>query len=206
MPILRNPQHEKVAQELALLRKPYAACEAAGYDPANSSFKSTARKIVQRKDVQARKLEIMAKQAELAEIDGGWLLLKCKRMADFNVDDFLTKPNEAGVRYIDISKASRAMLEGLSELTVEEATKGRGASAVAIRHTKIKGEKLAALTLIAKVLELVKDGVFVLNVNQANAAAQAGQISEGMDAKGFIAARIEQIVGRAVGEPAGAGT
>ena len=72
MPILRNPKHERVAQERAALRSPYEACEVAGYNPANSSFKPNARKICQRADIRARVAEIQARGAELAAIEFAW--------------------------------------------------------------------------------------------------------------------------------------
>ena len=72
MPVLRNPRHEHVAQSLAALRSTYEACAAAGYNPANSSFKPNARKICQRKDIRARVAEIQARGAELAAIEFAW--------------------------------------------------------------------------------------------------------------------------------------
>jgi hypothetical protein len=48
------------------------ACESAGYNPANSSFKPNARRLCQRTDIRARVAEIQARGAELAAIEFAW--------------------------------------------------------------------------------------------------------------------------------------
>jgi hypothetical protein len=184
MPPLVDPRRERFAQELSKPnRGTLAECfAAAGFSGGNSS------RLARRPEIVARVRELQARAAELAELDAAWVLLKAKRLASFNVDDFLTPPNEHGIRYIDISKASRAMLETLAELTVEETTDGRGEEAVGIRRTKIKGhDPLAALTLIAKLIEAIKDGQAPVNV--------AVQVNVN-DARQRVATRIEQIVER----------
>jgi hypothetical protein len=155
MPVLLNPKHEAAAQALARFAEPEEAAVIGGLDPNGSSFSSNARKFCARLK-RMRVKEIWENAAVINELDAAWLLRKLKAKAEFNLDDFLTPPNEAGVRFIDISRASRKQLEGLAELTLDEFTEGRGAEAVDVRRTKISGEAMAALNLIARVQGLLK--------------------------------------------------
>jgi hypothetical protein len=100
-------------------------------------------------------------------VDAAWVLRKLKRRADYNVDDFLTPPNEAGVRYFDISRASCEQLEGLAELMFDETTEGIGEKAQGVRRTKIKGEAMEALNLMARILGMIKTNDVAVNVVQA---------------------------------------
>jgi hypothetical protein len=150
VPVLLNPKHEAAAQALARFVSTEEAAVIGGLDPKGSSFAANARKFCNRLK-RTRVKEIWEKAALINELDAAWLLRKLKAKADFNLDDFLTSPNEAGVRFIDIRKASREQMEGLTELTVEEFTEGRGDTAVDVRRTKIAGEVMAALNLIARV-------------------------------------------------------
>jgi phage terminase small subunit len=191
MSILVDPRKERFAQELARPNHPpLAECYvAAGFTGTNSS------RMARRPEITRRVREIQSAAAALAEIDAAWLLLKAKRLAEFNVDDFLTAPNEAGVRYFDISKASREQLAAVAELAIEESTEGRGEAAVDIRRTRIKGQQLPALQLIAQVLKLVQPEGVSLTVNQTVAT----QLNE--SARDRIAGRIEAIAGRTAREP-----
>jgi hypothetical protein len=96
---LRNPRHEKVAQELALMHDAYAASLAAGYDPTKSAFKPNARKRANRKDVQARKAQILAKEADLVSLDAAWIQRRlveiCK--VELGVDRIKTSDQIAGL-------------------------------------------------------------------------------------------------------------
>jgi phage terminase small subunit len=150
MPVLLNPKHEAAAQALARFVEIEEAAVIGGLDPNGSSFASNARKFCNRLK-RTRVKEIWEAAALINELDAAWLLRKLKAKAEYNIDDFLTAPNEAGIRFIDIRKASREQLEGLTELTIEEFTEGRGESAVDVRRTKIAGEVMAALNLIARV-------------------------------------------------------
>jgi hypothetical protein len=155
MPVLLNPKHEAAAQALARFAEIEDAAVIGGLDPNGTSFASNARKFCNRLK-RTRVREIWANAAYINELDAAWLLRKLKAKADFNLADFLTPPNEAGVRFIDIGKATREQLEGLAELTLEEFTEGRGAAATSVRRTKINGEAMAALNLIARVQGLLK--------------------------------------------------
>jgi hypothetical protein len=150
-----NPKHEAAAQALARFAENEEAAVIGGLDPEGSSFASNARKFCNRLK-RTRVKEIWEKAAFINEIDAAWLLRKLKARAEYNIDDFLTPPNEHGVRFINIAQASRSQLEGLAELTLEEFTEGRGAAAVDVRRTKISGEAMAALNLIARVQALLK--------------------------------------------------
>lgn len=206
MSILVDPRKERFAQELvkrALAKPDERATLPECYELAGFTGITNASRMARRPEIIARVREIQSAAAELAEINASWLLLKAKRLAQFNVDDYLTAPNEAGVRYFDISKASREQLAALAELSIEEATEGRGEAAIEIRRTRIKGQQIPALQLIAAVLKLVQpEGVsFSATVNNTVAT----QVNNGTGARGRIAGVIEQIASRESGELAGAG-
>jgi hypothetical protein len=150
MSVLRNPCYERMAQELALGKDaPEAARAAEALDPEGSSFKHNARKLSHHPDIRARVQEIRqheTRDAELAQINLDWLKLKLFRLCSFNLDDYLTEPNEAGERFFDIGKCSREQLERLSELTIEKPLDAPG-------KIRVKGyDQITALGLMARLL------------------------------------------------------
>lgn len=111
-----------------------------------------ARRLANRQDVSARLAELAQRSAVLAELDASWALVQLKRYTQFNVADYLTEPNEAGVRFFNIGSVPHEKMALLSELTLEEFTEGRGAAATDLRRTKIKGyDPIQALSLMARI-------------------------------------------------------
>jgi len=64
MPILKNPKHERFAQELAKGQTPEAAYAAAGFRP----HRQNAHRLMTNDDIQERLAEILQRGAERAEI------------------------------------------------------------------------------------------------------------------------------------------
>jgi hypothetical protein len=81
VPVLRNPKHEKVAQELAKFKSPVEASQAAGYPP-GSSFAANARKRVQRPDIRARVKEIQTISGVVAAADSAYIQRKLIEMTE----------------------------------------------------------------------------------------------------------------------------
>jgi hypothetical protein len=123
-----------------------------GDKPELQSNADNARRLANQPLVKARLAELSEYSGKLAGIDASWALVQLKRLTEFNVDDYLTPANEAGLRFFDISKASREQLSLLVELAMEELTEGRGELATHVRKTKIKGhDPIAALSLMARI-------------------------------------------------------
>lgn len=160
MPALWNRRHEIVARELAAGKHYLEASAALGddgkpvYDPNASSFKANARKRAQHPDIRRRVAELQALGVERAEQGIGvtieYVLEKLCQIAEYNIDDYLTPPDQFGHRHIDVARAPRELLARLNELTQENAG--------GVLRTKIRGyDKIAALALMAKILGATRD-------------------------------------------------
>jgi hypothetical protein len=149
VPVLRDEQHERVAQELFLGKKPAEASRLAGYNDRASSFEANARKRAGRPDIRARLAELQKRAATLAEIDRGYVLAKLKEAAEYNVADYL-KFDENDRPYFELQGLPRELLARLDEVGLEQTRYGL--------RTKIKGHgRNAALSLIADIIGAKKD-------------------------------------------------
>lgn len=163
MGVLGNFDHERFCQaahrrlwagekRATALPLAYRETMYSGDSEDDAAIAPNARRLANRKDVKARLAELAAYSAQLAGIDAAWGLVKLKRYAEFNVDDYLSPRNDAGLRFFDVGKVSSDKLGLLSELSIEEFTEGRGENATDIRKTKIKGhDPIAALALMARI-------------------------------------------------------
>lgn len=182
MPVLKEWRLERVAQELAIGRTAEEASSVLDEDgkplyPPGSSFASNARKRAYRADVQRRVAELRApgirrmekrfraevehavelqKQAEeRVTIGVEWVLMRLAELASFNPDDYLSPPDPVtGERRIDISRTPRAKLACLTDVGQDVADDGRG---FRVSRTKIKGDPIAALREMARIMEPPKD-------------------------------------------------
>lgn len=163
MGVLWNQDHERFCQALHRRvmggEKAAAAAVAAyretiyqGTETDDQALAPNARRLRNQRPVRERLTELRDLAFKLQAIDQSWALLKLKHYTDFNVDDYLTAPNESGIRFFDVGKVPRDKLALLSELTVEEFTEGKGELATDVRRTKIKGhDPIAALALMARI-------------------------------------------------------
>ena len=163
MGALGNLDHERFAQAAhkriwageqrkEALAAAYRETIYSGDDLDAPSVADNARRLAGTKTVKGRLAELADYSSKLAGIDASWALLCLKRYTDFNVDDYLTKPNEAGQRFFDVSSVPREKLALLVELQQEEFTEGRGEAAQSVRKTKIKGhDPIGALALMARI-------------------------------------------------------
>jgi hypothetical protein len=130
MPALKNPKQERVAQELAIgksAEEASAALDADGrpiYDTSASSFASNARRRAQHPAIRARVAELRAPAIVAAEesvaVTVEWMLAKLKSLAEYNIDDYLTPPDDRGRRYVDLSyRPSRSHLMRLTHCCEE---------------------------------------------------------------------------------------
>ena len=123
-----------------------------GDDPESPSIADNSRRLANTIAIKARLKELADYSAKLAGIDASWALIKLKQYTDFNIDDYLSVPNESGQRFFDVSLVPREKLALLVELQQEEFTEGRGEAAQSVRKTKIKGhDPIGALALMARI-------------------------------------------------------
>lgn len=169
MPVLLHPKgYERVAQELALGKRPEEACLIAEVlDPDGTSFADNARRLAQHYKIKRRVQELRTQRAnrdaELAEINLDWLKLKLKRYLDFNIDDYLTPPDANGERHYDISKCSREQLDRLAAVAFNRQDITSDADRALhqkreIVHTAIKPHDIiGAANLMARLLGSVEE-------------------------------------------------
>jgi hypothetical protein len=148
MPSLRHPRLELFAKELAGFladgvpwrKATERAGKAAGYPAGKTAktFAANCRKRAQRADVCSRVAELRAVGLQKAEESLGitteYLLAKLDNLTSYNIDDYLTAPDRAGKRFLDISSCPREVLGRISELS-QEVTGGKRK----LLRTKVKG-------------------------------------------------------------------
>lgn len=162
MGVLANVDHERFCQaahkriwggekHVAAYHAAYIEAIYEGDDvPANEAIAANVRKLRNRPEVKARLRELAAYAAKLAGIDAGWAQLKLRDMVEANIDDYLSKADDEGFRYIDLEGVSRDKLGQLVELNQEETKENDGERAV--RKVRLKlPDKIAALGLMAKI-------------------------------------------------------
>lgn len=151
MGVLGNRDHERFCQAAHARiwggEKHVAAYTAAyrdtiykGSNPNDQAIAPDVRRLRNRKEVKARLAELADYAAKMAGIDAGWAMLQLKaRVADFNLDDYLTLRGDGFQRFFDISSASREQLGKLSELTIEEEIVDAGEDTMRkVRKIKLK--------------------------------------------------------------------
>lgn len=90
------------------------------------------------------------KRAEKVEIDANWVLERAARLADFNINKFITVNNH-GVAVYDFSGATDADWYCVSEYSTELLIKARSGDQVEVEKIKLKTfDKLKALELVAR--------------------------------------------------------
>lgn len=86
-----------------------------------------------------------------------WILQRCAELASYNADDYLSEPDPVtGERYFDLSRVPREKLARLTD--VAQVIDEHGGS-FKVRHTKVKGDVVQALMLMAKLVGMREDPV-----------------------------------------------
>jgi len=153
MPILKNPKHERFAQELAKGKSASDAYVAAGYKPKRQN----ASRLMTKDDIQIRVAEIQKRGADRAEITVENVLRELAKIGFSNMQDYM-RSNPDGDPYLDFSALTRDQAAALQEVTVEDFRGGRGEDARDVRRVKFKlADKRAALVEIGRHLGMFKD-------------------------------------------------
>lgn len=95
MPVLKNPKHERFAQELARGLTLEAAYTAAGY----AASRKNAQRLKTNEGVRARVSELQSNAAEKATIDAAWVLDRAAKLHDAAME---AKAFSAAARALDL--------------------------------------------------------------------------------------------------------
>lgn len=155
MPVLKNPRHERFAQELAKGKPASEAYTLAGYSPNEGN----AIRLKGNEKVQKRLAELLSGAAARAEITIASVLEELGRLGFSNMLDYVTVGSD-GDAYVDLSKLTREQAAAIQEVTVEDFKDGRGEDGRDVRRVKFKlADKRAALVDIGKYLGMFKERV-----------------------------------------------
>jgi hypothetical protein len=147
LPISADIKFRKVAQALFEGKSPGDASRAAGYDDTTGCFEANARKRVHHPQVRAYLAQLQRRAAVLAEVDRAYVLLGLKDYAEFKLADYLNLREDGRIE-IKLEGVPRDVINRISEVGADRRTG---------RIIKIKGERIAALTEIARIIGLHKD-------------------------------------------------
>jgi phage terminase small subunit len=167
MPVLKNPRHELMAQELAKGAFITDAHETAGFKRHDSNASKTAA----RPDIQARVSEIIGNAAKRTEITIASVQEELAKIGYCNMSDYVTIGAD-GLPFVDMSKVDRAQMAAVQEVHVEttsrvEINEAGEREAVPVRKVRFKlADKRAALVDLGKHLGMFRDQVD-LNVTGA---------------------------------------
>lgn len=177
MGVLKNPRHEKFAQQLAKGGSQHAAYAAAGF----TGNRSAASTMAQKTDVIARVSELMTRIDEREEISTATALEKAKvtklaiieelKLIGFaRMDMFFSLTSESDP-YIDQTKLQEAEANwaAVKEIVVDEYTEGRGEDARDIKRIRFTlHDKKGALLELAKMHGMIAPPTLNQQNNQIN--------------------------------------
>lgn len=161
MPALKNPKHEKFAQEIAKGASGAKAWIAAGYDTNAKAAAVSATRMLKQPSIAARVNELLERKAEIeikateraiekTAITKAAVLEELAKIGFANMLDYVkTQPD--GDAYVDLSKLTRDQAAAIQEVVVEEYKEGRGEDARDVKRVKFKlADKKGALVDIGK--------------------------------------------------------
>ena len=182
MPLLRNPKHERFAQELAKGKSGAAAYRLAGY----KGDRRDATKLRHSPDV-ARRLEEILASRDRAETKAVERTIERTAITKQRVIEELAKIGFANMadytrlvgseRVVDLTDASLDHLAAVQEIVVEDFKDGRGDHARDVRRVKLKlHDKKGALVDIGREL-----GMFINRTEQGRPGEFDGLNREEME-------------------------
>ena len=150
-----SPRERVFVSEYLLTNKCEHSARAAGY--AETTCKSKAYTWVKEGKCPINKIHVLrAIQAQMEErskktnIDAIWVLKRLGMIADFNINRFLKIKLDGSAEY-DFREATDDDWYCISEITIEQITKGTGDDVYDVERVKVKSEsKLKALELAGR--------------------------------------------------------
>jgi phage terminase small subunit len=149
---LKNPRHEKLAQEMAKGKSATEAMAEVGYtDPRNST------RLTKKDEIRARIDELIGKGAERAEITIERILSELAKIGFSNMMDYMVVGSD-GKPSLDFSAITREQAAAIQELNVETVPGGEERPEVTRVRFKLS-DKRAALVDLGKHLGAFKEKV-----------------------------------------------
>ena len=182
MPLLRNPKHERFAQELAKGKTLEEAHRVAGY----RADRRNAQHLRQRDDISRRIEELLANRdkidvrateraIERTAITKQRVIEELAKIGFANMADYTRLVGSE--RVVDLADASLDHLAAVQEITVEDFKDGRGENARDVRRVKLKlHDKKGALVDIGREL-----GMFINRTEQGRPGEFDGLNREEME-------------------------
>jgi len=160
MTVLKNPRHERFAQEIAKGTFVTKAHEIAGY----KSNDGNASKLAAKPEIAARVKEIIERAGVRVEITISRVLEELGKLGFSNMDDYVTIGSD-GLPFVDMARVNRDKMAAVQEVHVEttmssEINEAGEREAVPVRKVKFKlADKRLALVDIGKHLGMFKEVV-----------------------------------------------
>jgi len=147
-----NPKQLRFVEEYLVDLNGTDAAIRAGYN-AGKAKKSAGIAAVRLLADRRISTEIARRQAKMSakfEVTRERIVAELAKIGFWNIDDIVSKTS-AGDPFIDLSKADRDVMAGVTEITVDDYVDGRGEDARAVKRIKIKGgNKHGALVDLGK--------------------------------------------------------
>lgn len=150
MSVLKNPRHERFAQEYLVDLVAGRAYERAGYKSKGAAADTNGHRLLRNDQVRARINELKQKRAEALAVTQEEVVAELIKLGFANMADFL-RVTTHGDPFLDLSGLTRDQSAALSEVTVEDFTDGRGEDARDVRRVRVKlHDKKGALVKLAE--------------------------------------------------------
>ena len=155
MPVLKNPRHEKFAQQVAKGKTADQAYIDAGY----KEHRGNASTLRGMPAICERIGELVDKAASKAEISIQMIVAELAKIGFSNILDYLEIQDE-GTFTTDFSKLTRDQAAAIQEITVDDIHEGSGQNVRKTRRVKFKlSDKLNALEKLGRSLGMFKDKI-----------------------------------------------
>lgn len=155
MPVLKNPRHERFAQELAKGKGSTEAYVAAGYGESPAAATRLSKKVKKRVE------ELLSGAAKRAEITIEKIANELALLGFANIEDYLTI-NDDGDPRVNLAKMTRAQAAAVQEVTIQtrEEKGGEGRADAEVKSVRFKlSDKRAALVDLGKHLGMFKERI-----------------------------------------------
>ena len=168
-----SDKHQRVVDEYFLDYNKAAAMKRAGYA---YNYCNQPGNVFDRQDVSRAIEKRQQMLAKKHEVTASWVIEKWKEVVESSIGDVLVIEDD-GTAYLDLNKATPALLSSLSEYTVDEFTEGTGSGKKKGKRVRIKlHDKLKALDAIAKNL-----GMFTEKLQISGSVDLVGRIQQGRE-------------------------
>lgn len=154
MTALRNPRHERFAQEIAAGKTALEAYKLAEFKKPRDS---NARRLRNSPEVRERVKQIALVGAELAGVHAGAIQMELARLGFANMFDYI-RIGRDGLPYVDLQNLTRDQAAAIAEFTIDTIPGGEDEPPVTRVKFKLH-DKRGPLSDLAKMVGAVEDPV-----------------------------------------------